>query len=215
MWELVSVKTGEVIKEVDAYKLWSDILLTRIETGEPYLMFEDNINRSVPELYKKESLAVQLSNLCVVPETKILTDKGYVEIQEVAGTNQNIWNGFEWSNVLVRQTGTNQEIVKVITSTGDLECTPYHKFYVMDKKRSNKEPILKRASELEVGQTVVFAKYAGSELEFDGVDYVVMKERDILAIVESKPKAQVVAPTKTKAPVKAKPAAKSKAKSKK
>ena len=71
------------------------------------------------------------------------------------------------------------------------------------------------ASELEVGQTVVFAKYAGSELEFDGVDYVVMKERDILAIVESKPKAQVVAPTKTKAPVKAKPAAKSKAKSKK
>lgn len=155
MWDLVSVKTGEVVKEVGAYKLWSDILLTRIETGEPYLMFEDNINRSVPELYKKESLTVQLSNLCVVPETKILTDKGYVEIQEVAGTNQNIWNGFEWSNVLVRQTGTNQEIVKVITSTGDLECTPYHKFYVMDKKRSNKEPILKRASELEVGDKLM------------------------------------------------------------
>ena len=155
MWDLVSVKTGEVVKQVDAYKLWSDILLTRIETGEPYLMFEDNINRSVPELYKKESLAVQLSNLCVVPETKILTDKGYVEIQEVAGTNQNIWNGFEWSNVLVRQTGSNQEIVKVITSTGDLECTPYHKFYVMDKKRSNKEPILKRASELEVGDKLM------------------------------------------------------------
>ncbi|NLU44017.1 MAG: co-chaperone GroES [Acholeplasmataceae bacterium] len=54
------------------------------------------------------------------------------------------------------------------------------------------------ASELEVGQTVVFAKYAGSELEFDGVDYVVMKERDILAIVESKPKAPVKATTANK-----------------
>jgi len=70
-------------------------------------------------------------------------------------------------------------------------------------------------SELEVGETVVFAKYAGSELQFDGVDYVVMKERDILAIVESKPKVQAPVPAKVKAPVKVKPAAKSKAKSKK
>jgi chaperonin GroES len=71
------------------------------------------------------------------------------------------------------------------------------------------------ASELKVGETVVFAKYAGSELEFDGVDYVVMKERDILAIVENKPKAQVSAPAKVKTPVKAKPVVKGKAKSKK
>ena len=40
------------------------------------------------------------------------------------------------------------------------------------------------ACEVKVGETVVFAKYAGSELQFDGVDYVIMKERDILAIVE-------------------------------
>lgn len=64
MWDLVSVKTGEVVKSVDAYKLFCDILLTRIETGEPYLMFEDNINRSVPELYKLNQYRISLSNLC-------------------------------------------------------------------------------------------------------------------------------------------------------
>ena len=42
----------------------------------------------------------------------------------------------------------------------------------------------KVACEVKVGETVVFAKYAGSELQFDGIDYVIMKERDILAIVE-------------------------------
>lgn len=64
MWDLVSVKTGEVIKQVDAYKLFCEILLTRIETGEPYIMFEDNVNNAVPELYKKEAFKITLSNLC-------------------------------------------------------------------------------------------------------------------------------------------------------
>lgn len=155
MWDLVSVKTGEVIKQVDAYKLFCEILLTRIETGEPYIMFEDNVNNAVPELYKKEDLKVNLSNLCVVPETKILTDKGQVEIKDVVDTYQNVWNGEEWSNVLVKQTGVNQEIITVVTSTGKIECTPYHKFYVMNKKRSDKTPILKRACELDVGDKLI------------------------------------------------------------
>lgn len=42
----------------------------------------------------------------------------------------------------------------------------------------------KVACEVKVGETVVFTKYAGNELQFDGIDYVIMKERDILAIVE-------------------------------
>lgn len=63
-WDLVSVKDGQVIKTVDAYKLFCDIILTRIETGEPYIMYEGNVNNNVPDLYKKEGLKVTLSNLC-------------------------------------------------------------------------------------------------------------------------------------------------------
>lgn len=151
MWDLVSVKTGEVIKQVDAYKLFCEILLTRIETGEPYIMFEDNVNNAVPELYKKEDLKVNLSNLCVVPETKILTDKGQVEIKDVVDTYQNVWNGEEWSNVLVKQTGINQEIITVVTSTGNIECTPYHKFYITEGKNI----IMKQASELLAGDKLI------------------------------------------------------------
>ena len=39
------------------------------------------------------------------------------------------------------------------------------------------------AMTVKVGDTVIYGKYAGSELKFDGKDYMIMKEDDILAII--------------------------------
>ncbi len=36
---------------------------------------------------------------------------------------------------------------------------------------------------VKVGQTVVYGKYSGTELPHNGVDYLIMKESDILAII--------------------------------
>jgi len=36
---------------------------------------------------------------------------------------------------------------------------------------------------VKVGQTVVYGKYSGTELPHNGVEYLIMKESDILAIV--------------------------------
>ncbi|MAU17505.1 MAG: co-chaperone GroES [Muricauda sp.] len=36
---------------------------------------------------------------------------------------------------------------------------------------------------VKVGDTVLYGKYAGTELKFDGIDYLMMRESDILAIV--------------------------------
>ena len=36
---------------------------------------------------------------------------------------------------------------------------------------------------VKVGDTVLYGKYAGTELNHDGKDYLIMKESDILAIV--------------------------------
>ena len=36
---------------------------------------------------------------------------------------------------------------------------------------------------VKVGDTVLYGKYSGSELKFDGKDYLIMKEDDILAII--------------------------------
>ena len=42
------------------------------------------------------------------------------------------------------------------------------------------------ASEVKVGETVVFAKYPGSEVELDGKDYIILRDSDILAVVDDK-----------------------------
>ena len=38
--------------------------------------------------------------------------------------------------------------------------------------------------QVEVGQTVAFGKYAGTEIKFDGVERLIMREDDILGIIE-------------------------------
>lgn len=40
------------------------------------------------------------------------------------------------------------------------------------------------ALEVKVGDRVIFAKYAGTEIKIDGAEYLILTDRDILAIVE-------------------------------
>ena len=42
----------------------------------------------------------------------------------------------------------------------------------------------KVALEVQVGQKVIFSKYAGTEVKLDGEELMILNERDILAIVE-------------------------------
>lgn len=63
-WELISPKTKEVIKVIDAFDLFTKILTSRIEIGEPYIMFSDTVNRANPEEYKELERQVTTSNLC-------------------------------------------------------------------------------------------------------------------------------------------------------
>ncbi|WP_376100419.1 ribonucleoside-diphosphate reductase subunit alpha [Roseomonas sp. CCTCC AB2023176] len=63
-WALTSPKDGAVIRKVSARNLWIRILTARIETGEPYLIFSDHVNRAMPEHHKLSGLEVKTSNLC-------------------------------------------------------------------------------------------------------------------------------------------------------
>ena len=45
-------------------------------------------------------------------------------------------------------------------------------------EKSNRQPM-----EVKVGDKVLFAKYSGTEVKIDGVEYLILAERDILAIV--------------------------------
>jgi len=41
--------------------------------------------------------------------------------------------------------------------------------------------------EVKVGDHVLYAKYAGSEFKIDGVEHLILRQSDILAIVEREP----------------------------
>ena len=64
MYDLISPKTKETIKTVNARIIWKKILETRITTGEPYLVFIDKVNQSIHKHHKKLGLKVKMSNLC-------------------------------------------------------------------------------------------------------------------------------------------------------
>ncbi|MCC8398526.1 MAG: ribonucleoside-diphosphate reductase subunit alpha [Rickettsia endosymbiont of Labidopullus appendiculatus] len=61
---LVSPDTKKVVRVVKARDIWVKLLTTRIETGEPYIIFIDTINKYIPEHHKKLGLQVKTSNLC-------------------------------------------------------------------------------------------------------------------------------------------------------
>jgi len=63
-WTLVSPKDGSARKTISARSLWIRILTARIETGEPYVIYSDTVNRQMPEHQKLAGLSVKTSNLC-------------------------------------------------------------------------------------------------------------------------------------------------------
>ena len=117
-------------KQVSAQKLWFQILDSQIETGTPYLLYKDAANKKS----NQQNLGViKSSNLCVAPETLILTDKGHIQIKELVNQKVNLWNGTQFSEVEVKQTGSKQKLITVNLSDGTkLTCTPYHKFIIRE-----------------------------------------------------------------------------------
>lgn len=64
LYDLISPKTGAVIKQVKAREIWIRILTSRMEQGEPYILYIDNVNKHLPDYQKKAGLRVKMSNLC-------------------------------------------------------------------------------------------------------------------------------------------------------
>lgn len=61
---LRSPRTGEPLRHISARELWQKILETRLQTGEPYLLFVDSANRAMSPHQRTLGLKVRQSNLC-------------------------------------------------------------------------------------------------------------------------------------------------------
>jgi ribonucleotide reductase alpha subunit len=150
IWPLVSPKDQTVIRSVSARSLWIRILTARIETGEPYLVFSDRVAELQPQHHKLAGLKVKTSNLCVAPETMVLTNKGHFPIKELAGQTVKVWNGQRWSEAPVEKTGEWQPLIRVLFSDGShIDCTRYHRFYTQNDYHSS--PVEFRAGDLKPG----------------------------------------------------------------
>lgn len=163
-WDLIDPHDKTVRDTVPARHLWEELLETRYRLGEPYLYFIDAANRALPKSQRALGLTSNGSNLCVAPGTNILTRNGYFPISQLKDQTVDVWNGKEWSETVVRQTGVAQELIKVLLSDGSaLECTPYHKFYLQDGymhakslRAVNSRKILeRRAGELKPGDAIL------------------------------------------------------------
>jgi len=141
---------GKAKKVLKARTVWRKILESQIETGVPYISYKDAVNRKNNQ---KNYGVIKSSNLCVAPETKILTDEGYQVISDFVDQNVNVWNGQEFSRATVRKTGENQKLIEIHTNNGlSLSCTEYHKFYICDVENNIKKV---NAYELKIGDNLI------------------------------------------------------------
>lgn len=131
------VNENKYRKEIKARDLWIAIIQSQIETGMPYISFKDNVNKRSNQ---KNLGVIRNSNLCVHGDTQILTSNGYKVIKTLENIEVEVWNGFEWSKVTVKKTGTNKDLIRVNLSNGAyLDCTPEHKFYTKEKYNKSKK----------------------------------------------------------------------------
>lgn len=146
---------GRVVKTVDAKELFEQMVTSQIETGTPYMLYKDAVNKKSNQ---KNIGTIRSSNLCVAPETRILTDKGWFPISSLENTKVKVWNGDQWSDTEVRKTGVDQKLISVTLSNGSkINCTEYHKFYIETAKRPAQKsiPNMVEAKDLQVGDKLI------------------------------------------------------------
>ena len=115
-----------IFKTVRARELLDEVIKTQRKAGMPYVMHGDACNMKSNQ---KNLGMIRSSNLCVSPDTLILTRSGYVTISEVVDKEVDVWNGSQYSTVTVKNTGRVDKLLNVRLTNGlSLKCTLEHKF---------------------------------------------------------------------------------------
>ncbi len=169
------IEEGKYMRKVRARDLWNHILEAQIETGMPYISYKDHVNKK----NNQSNLGtIRNSNLCVAPWTRVLTDRGYIQIKEIEGVSTNVWNGWDWSTVTPMRTGTCVQLLSVELTNGQiLHTTPEHKFYI--SKSAMDEEIEVMAKDLVPGQRLSTCLYpairSSNEMEMNKVIQCIAK----------------------------------------
>ena len=142
----------EHVTTVTPSKILEHIAENNWKMAEPGVLFWDRM-KNYNFIENNPYIDITGVNPCVTGDTLILTDEGYVPIKDRVGLPTNVWNGHEYSIVIPKRTGKNQDILRVTLSDGSvLNVTPYHKFILKDLGRVE-------AKDLEIGSKLEKCEY--------------------------------------------------------
>ena len=96
-WDLIDPHDKTVRDTMKARKIWSIILETRLQTGEPYLNFIDTAYNQMPQSQKDLGLTLQGSNLC--NEIHLFTDSKRTAVCCLSSINVEKWE--DWRNTSI------------------------------------------------------------------------------------------------------------------
>ena len=146
---------GKFNKQINARDLWIKILDSQMETGTPYILYKDAANAKSNQ---KNLGTIKSSNLCVAPETLVLTSEGHLRIDALVNQEVEVWNGECFSKTTVYQTSASSELIEVYTSDGCvLTCTKYHKFYIKNESLNTTKTV--EAQDLKNGMIIIETKF--------------------------------------------------------
>ena len=98
-WDLIDPHSGKVVKTVSAKTLWVKLIQNRVETGEPYIMFGDTVDKATPEFQKKLGLKVHQSNLC--SEITLPTDKDRTAVCCLSSVNLEEYDEWKYDDQFI------------------------------------------------------------------------------------------------------------------
>lgn len=114
-YKLIDPHYKTVAKELNALEIWRKILTIRAETGEPYLIFIDTVNKAVPPHHQEKGLFVNQSNLCTEIVLPTTDDRTAV----CCLANLNLEKFDEWRDHLEQMT---YDIIKALDNNLDSFC---------------------------------------------------------------------------------------------
>ena len=79
-------------RDSESMNKWATVLKSRMETGEPYIMYKDNVNKNNPIAYRVNNLEVSMTNIC--SEITLFTDEEHSFICCLSSLNLAKWEEF-------------------------------------------------------------------------------------------------------------------------
>jgi ribonucleotide reductase alpha subunit len=139
--KIIKLENNTLIKKIEPKKIWDKLIHNNWKSAEPGVMFWDTmIRNSTPDKYKDFGFKTVSTNPCVIGDTLVLTNKGWIKIKNLTElykttnfkilttniSNNLTFSDLEWCGITKKQ----DELYCITFSNGSyLICNDKHKLY--------------------------------------------------------------------------------------